>query len=527
MTLLAIDNLSIRFHGTEAPTVKGISFTVEAGKTTAIVGESGSGKSITAQAILSLNPATTCPEGRILFQDRNLLEISEAGLCRVRGQDITMIFQEPMTALNPLHTVRKQLTEILTIHHPERGKEEVEKRIHELLDEVGLSYLSERLSHYPHQLSGGERQRVMIAMAIANHPALLIADEPTTALDVSTQSTIIALLQQLQQKHNMALLLITHDLHLVEHIADQVVVMQSGEVREQGSAERIFFQPEHGYTKALLAAQHATDPAPITQKAQELVSCRDLSVTYQRSQGLWAKQKEVTTALKPLTLSLTTGQTLGIVGESGSGKTTLGLALARLIASKGDILFEGRNISNQTGRQLLALRQRLQFVFQDPFSSLNPRMNIASIIGEGLNVHYPELTPQQRQQKIHTIMTRVGLEPDMAERYPHEFSGGQRQRISIARAMILEPACVIFDEPTSALDITLQTQIIALLKEFQQRQHISYVFISHDIQAIQSISHQVLVLKQGEVVERGRTQQIMEHPEHPYTQTLIAASQWL
>jgi microcin C transport system ATP-binding protein len=524
MTLLTLENLSVQFRGAPTPTVRNLSLGVAKGKTTAIVGESGSGKSITALSILGLNSATTCPEGRIMFDGQDLTRAKESELRRIRGNAISMIFQEPMTALNPLHTIGKQLREILVLHQPTISKSEIASRITTLLEEVGLDYVNNRLNDYPHQLSGGERQRIMIAMAIANQPALLIADEPTTALDVTTQAKIIALLTELQQKYGMSLLIITHDLHLVKHIADRVVVMKEGTAVEQGDAKTLFTTPAHPYTQALLAATHASTPAPYDASAEEILSCHELSVSYAKAQGFSFRRLPPKIAVKPLSLTIRAGETLGIVGESGSGKTTLGLALARLISSEGRIVFQGQSLETLSGRDLRPIRSRLQFVFQDPFSSLNPRMNIGQIIAEGLNLHAPDLIRAEKDSRVSDILEKVGLEASMANRYPHEFSGGQRQRINIARAMILRPACVIFDEPTSALDITLQTQIIGLLKSFQTKQRLSYLFISHDIHAIQSISHHIIVLKDGDVVENGAAADVLTNPQHPYTQSLIHAS---
>ncbi len=525
MTLLQVRNLSIQFHGSDTPTVHQLSFDIEKGKTTALVGESGSGKSITALSLLRLNPALWYPEGEILFEEKNLLQAPEKALQRLRGNRIGMIFQEPMTALNPLHNINKQLREALTLHQPRLSRKEQASRIMTALEEVGLSHLQKRLHHYPHQLSGGERQRLMIAMAVINRPALLIADEPTTALDVTTQSKIMDLLQELQLKYEMSLLLITHDLHIVRDIASQVVVMQKGRAVEMATTQQLFKTPRHPYTQTLLASRHAAFAESITTEDRpDTLSCSRLTVSYKAASGFQLRRPPQKQIIPETNLTVKAGETLGIVGESGSGKTTLGLALARLIPSEGDIIFQRQAINGFSTTAMRPLRHHLQFVFQDPFSSLNPRMTIGQIIMEGLEIHHPIITAEEKKRQVETILRQVELEADVAPRYPHEFSGGQRQRINIARAMILNPACVIFDEPTSALDITLQTQIIHLLKQFQAERRMSYIFISHDIHVIQSISHHLMVLKNGKVVEYGRTKEVLSTPQHAYTQTLIQAS---
>jgi microcin C transport system ATP-binding protein len=523
MSVLRVENLSIQFHGKANPTVQDISFTLERGKTTAIVGESGSGKSLTALSLLGLNHTAFHPTGDIFYEEQSLL--TQPQWQKIRGKHITMVFQEPMTALNPLHSLRKQLRETIMLHQPTFTKEQCNARIEELCHEVELGYLKERLHNYPHQLSGGERQRMMIAMAIANNPDILIADEPTTALDVSTQAKIMELLRHLQQKYNMAILLITHDLHLVKEYASHVIVMQQGRIMEAAPTQQIFSAPHHPYTQELLAAIHTGEPAPLPAHAPLLLACDKLEVYYHKQQGFFSK-KQASQALAPTNFTLKQGETLGVVGESGSGKTSLGLALARLIPSQGNIVFQGRELHRFTAKELRHARSKLQFVFQDPFSSLNPRMNIEQIVTEGLHVHCPDLTAQQRSDRLEKTLLSVGLDMSMRDRHPHEFSGGQRQRINIARAMILRPACIIFDEPTSALDITLQTQIIHLLKNLQRDHHTSYIFISHDIRSIRNISHQLLVLQQGKVVEYGLANDVLQHPQHPYTQMLIQAAQY-
>lgn len=525
MKLLDIQNLYVQFTSSDAATVHNLSFTIKQGETTALVGESGSGKSITALSILGLNPATHCPSGEILFEGEDILRMDDTSRRGLRGNAISFVFQEPMTALNPLHMIGKQLAEIITLHQPDK-KAHIGDISRSLLEEVGLEHLVNRLHHYPHQLSGGERQRVMIAMAIANRPALLIADEPTTALDVTTQTKIIELLKRLQKKHNMAILLITHDLHLVKHIAHNIVIMKDGRAVEQGAVANIFKAPEHHYTQSLMQATHTHPPLAGNKNSETILTAEDLSVYYKLSQGFSLRKAKQTIALHPLSLSLRMGETLGVVGESGSGKTSLGLALARLLPSEGTIIFQGNNISKLQHKALRPVRQKLQFVFQDPFSSLNPRMTIGQIIAEGLLIHQPHMSQDEKLKHVHQIIEQVGLTKDMVNRYPHEFSGGQRQRINIARAMILKPACIIFDEPTSALDIALQIQIITLLKEFQQTLNISYVFISHDIASIRSISHQIMVMKEGRVIEVGDSDAVLNKPKQAYTRALINAANY-
>ncbi len=519
--LLDVRNLYVQFTSSNAATVRNISFKVEEGKTTALVGESGSGKSITAMSIVGINPATHCPLGEILFNGEDILRISEAEHRRLRGNEISVIFQEPMTALNPLHTIGKQIKEVILYHQPEQ-ESHADDIVSSLLDDVELSHLKNRLNHYPHQLSGGERQRVMIAMALANRPRLLIADEPTTALDVTTQAAIIALLERLQTKFNMGILLITHDLHLVHSIADTIVVMKSGEAVEENSTELLFNQPKHAYTRMLLSAQHDSKPVKVSEDKPVVLEAKNLSVSYAGKQGFSLRKSPQKIAVHPLDFTLKQGHTLGVVGESGSGKTTLGLACARLLPSSGTIVFQSQNISDVSSKKLLGMRSKLQFVFQDPFSSLNPRMNIHQIIAEGYELHRGK--SGNTNQAVAEILKKVGLKQDMASRYPHEFSGGQRQRINIARAMILNPSCVIFDEPTSALDISLQTQIIALLKKLQKENELSYIFISHDIASVAAISHNVMVMKHGRVIESGKAHDIFYAPKNEYTKTLVEAS---
>ncbi len=517
--ILNVKDFSVQFESAPEPVVRNISFSLPYGKTVALVGESGSGKSITALSLLGLNRHVRYL-GEIMFSGKSLL--NNPNWQAIRGREISFIFQEPMTALNPLHSIRKQLAEVINLHNKAISPAECLQKIHELCDEVELGYIKSRLTNYPHQLSGGERQRLMIAMAIANRPKLLIADEPTTALDVSTQAKIMDLLCRLQQKHNMSLLLITHDLHLVRHFADELLVMKSGELVESGNTAQIFSAPQHDYTKQLLGSIHADAPNIATNDNEILLKCADLQVDYQMASGFLASKKPKI-ALYPTNFHLAKGQTLGIVGESGSGKTSLGLAVARLISSHGEINFKGSNLHDFSVKQMRQARSQLQFVFQDPFSSLNPRMNIEQIVTEGLDAHFT-LSKSERIKRLDEILLAVGLPINAKHRYPHEFSGGQRQRINIARAMILRPALIIFDEPTSALDITLQTQIITLLKELQQQNNTSYIFISHDIRSIKSISHHIIVLQHGKIVEIGAASQVLHNPQHDYTQMLIAAT---
>ncbi len=524
MTLLSVQQLSIQFANANAPTVQNVSFDLKQGKVLAIVGESGSGKSLTAQALLRLQRTVSYPQGNILIDGIDILHATESELSSIRGNTVSMIFQEPMNALNPLHTLQKQLTETLNIHQPTLSKAQKDEKIDQLLSDVELSHLKTRLSHYPHQLSGGERQRIMIAMALANSPKILIADEPTTALDVTTQAHIIATLRKLQTKYQMAIILITHELHLVKQIADTIIVMKDGHIVEQGTTDYIFNASSHPYTTALLDAAHTKAPVTLPENSSVSLSCNDLSVIYPKPKKLFSKQSPPIPTVHPLSLSLHQGETIGIVGESGSGKTSLGLALARLISSSGAIYLNNSQIDELPFKAMKPIRRELQFVFQDPFSSLNPRMNIEQIILEGIQVHEPTITKAQRNEKLLEVLNAVGLPEHITTRYPHEFSGGQRQRISIARALILNPQCIIFDEPTSALDMTLQVQIIALLKDYQRHSGTSYIFISHDMNAIRSISHTIIVLQHGRIVEHGTADMIFSDPKEAYTKELIAAS---
>jgi len=516
MPLLCAQNLSLRFGAFEA--VKNISFAIEKGEMLAIVGESGSGKSLTALSCLGLQPASGNISGSIQLDGRELVGANEGALRQIRGKRISMVFQEPMTALNPLHTLGKQIGEMLLPNVPKHA------RIIELLEQVGLPHFKDRLSAYPHELSGGERQRVMIAMAIANRPDLLIADEPTTAVDVTIQARILKLLKDLQKDMGMSILFITHDLTIVRRLADRVAVMCKGEIVEQGKVSEVFANPQHAYTKHLLASEPRGSALPLSANPKPLMECEHLKVHFPIRKGLLQRTTGIIKAVDDITVSVPEGATLGIVGESGSGKTTLGFALLRLIKSEGRIVFMGQDIAALKTNALRPLREKMQVVFQDPYSSLNPRMNIRSIIEEGLLVHHPEKDAAERENAIDAILSDVGLTPEMKDRYPHEFSGGQRQRISIARAMVLHPRFLVLDEPTSALDLSAQAQIIDLLRNLQQKYGLSYMFISHDLRVVKAIAHTILVMRGGKVVEQGSTSQIFDSPQHDYTRTLIKAA---
>ncbi|WP_086051897.1 ABC transporter ATP-binding protein [Pseudoruegeria sp. SK021] len=523
-TVLEIDNLCVNFRqeGKLVQAVRNVSFTVAKGETVAIVGESGSGKSVTALSTVSLLPDSAEVSGSVKYAGREMVGAPEARLRDIRGNDISFIFQEPMTSLNPLHPIEKQIGESLALHQGLTG-DTAKARIIDLLEKVGIRDAQSRLSAYPHQLSGGQRQRVMIAMALANGPDLLVADEPTTALDVTIQAQILELLAELKASEGMSMLFITHDLGIVRRIADRVCVMKGGEIVEQGPAASLFADPQHPYTKILLAAEPKGRPDPVPEGAQEVISCEDLRVWFPITAGLLRKTVGHVKAVNAATLSVRQGETLGIVGESGSGKTTLALALMRLVSSEGPINFEGHNIHGWKSRQLRPLRQHMQIVFQDPFGSLSPRMNVGQIIAEGLGVHG---TPkgQTADQMVADILTEVGLDPSVAARYPHEFSGGQRQRIAIARAMILRPKLVVLDEPTSALDMTVQVQIVDLLRHLQQKYGLAYLFISHDLRVVRALSHKVVVMKQGDIVEAGTGAEIFDNPQTEYTRTLLQAA---
>jgi len=522
--LLEVRDLSVTFRqdGETTPAVRGVSFSVDAGQTVALVGESGSGKSVTALSTVSLLGPSARVSGSVLYEGRETIGAPEAQLRAVRGNDISFIFQEPMTSLNPLHTLEKQIAESLALHQGLR-REAARDRIVELLNQVGIRDPETRLADYPHQLSGGQRQRVMIAMALANNPELLVADEPTTALDVTIQAQILDLLADLKAARGLSMLFISHDLNIVRRIADRVCVMQGGEIVEQGPVERIFTDPQHPYTRMLLAAEPQGGPEPVPADAPELVRADNLRVWFPIQRGLMRRTVGHVKAVNDASFSVRAGETLGIVGESGSGKTTLALAVMRLIRSEGPILYMGQDISSVTGRALRRLRRDMQIVFQDPYGSLSPRMTVEQIIAEGLGVHGVE-PGRDRREMVAEIMTEVGLDPAAMGRYPHEFSGGQRQRIAVARAMILQPKVVVLDEPTSALDMTVQVQIVDLLRSLQRRHGLAYLFISHDLRVVRALAHKVMVMQRGDVVEAGSADSVFAAPESGYTQELLAAA---
>ncbi|QMU58946.1 MAG: dipeptide ABC transporter ATP-binding protein [Boseongicola sp.] len=522
--LLQVRDLNVRFRQDGAVThaVRDVSFELAKGETLALVGESGSGKSVTALSTVSLLPDSAEISGSVTYDGAEMVGADEAELRRVRGNDISFIFQEPMTSLNPLHTIEKQLAEAVALHQGLRG-EEAQARIIELLEQVGIPDPASRLSAYPHQLSGGQRQRVMIAMALANGPELLIADEPTTALDVTIQAQILELLAELQQKLGMSMLFITHDLGIVRKFADRVCVMKDGEIVERGETREIFGNPQHAYTQTLLSAESTGVPDPVAGDAEVIAETDALRIWFPIQAGLLKRTVGHIKAVNAATFSVRAGETVGIVGESGSGKTTLALAIMRLISSEGPVTFLGRNIQGLSSKAVRPLRADMQIVFQDPFGSLSPRMTAEEIISEGLTVH-PVDEGRDRREMVAEIMGEVGLDPVMMHRYPHEFSGGQRQRIAIARAMILRPKLVVLDEPTSALDMTVQVQIVELLRDLQKKYGLAYLFISHDLKVVRALSHKVMVMKQGDVVEAGDASQIFDAPQTDYTRALMAAA---
>jgi len=523
--LIEIRDLAVEFsHGeSRQRVVEGVSFDIRKGETLALVGESGSGKSVTAHSILRLlpYPLASHPAGQILFHGEDLLQADEKRMRAIRGNCIAMVFQEPMTSLNPLHTVGKQINEVLSIHKGLRGRA-ASARTLELLELVGIPNARERFRAYPHELSGGQRQRVMIAMALANEPELLIADEPTTALDVTVQLKILELLKDLQARLGMSLLLISHDLNLVRRVAHRACVMQRGRVVEQASCEQLFRAPQHPYTQELLAAEPSGGPVDVEQRPP-LLEVNDLRVWFPIKKGVMRRTVDHVKAVDGVSFSLPKGQTLGIVGESGSGKSTLGLAILRLIGSRGEIRFQGHELSRLSQRDVRPLRRQMQVVFQDPFGSLSPRMSVGQIIGEGLRIHRIG-TAKEQEAAIIEALVEVGLDPDTRHRYPHEFSGGQRQRIAIARALVLKPALILLDEPTSALDRTVQRQVVELLRSLQQKYDLTYLFISHDLAVVRALSHQMMVVKQGQVVEQGVAGEIFAAPQHPYTQQLLESA---
>mgnify|MGYP001073527591 CR=1 FL=1 len=518
--ILAIENLSVYFGKNKA--VKNVSLTIRKGETVALVGESGSGKSVTALATVSLINQSADITGSVKYCGKEIINTSNKDLRKIRGNDISFIFQEPMTSLNPLHTIERQLSESLKLHQGLKGSKVTEK-ILDLLSKVGIDEAHRKISNYPHQLSGGQRQRIMIAMALANKPDLLIADEPTTALDVTIQAQILELLANIQKSEGMGMLFITHDLSVVRRIADRVCVMKDGEIVEAGATNEIFSSPNHEYTKKLLNAEPSGFPKPIKSNAFEIINIKNLKVWFPIVKGLLRKVVGNVKAVNDASLNIAQGETLGIVGESGSGKTTLALAIMRLISSKGQITFMGNKLDGLTNKQLKPFRRDIQMVFQDPYGSLSPRFTIEQIISEGLDVHNLD-KGQNRRAMVENILIEVGLEKDMIDRYPHEFSGGQRQRIAIARAMILKPKLLILDEPTSALDMTVQVQIVKLLLDLQIKYGLAYLFISHDLRVIRALSHKVIVMYNGNIVETGTNKEIFESPKSNYTKELISAA---
>ena len=525
--LLDVRDLSVAFHhaGGTSVAVDRISFDIKRGECVALVGESGSGKSVSALSVLKLlpYPAASHPSGNIRFKDRELLGMPEREIRSIRGNDISIIFQEPMTSLNPLHTIESQIGEILMLHGGARGAA-ARRRTIELLTQVGIPDPETRLASYPHQLSGGQRQRVMIAMALANEPDLLIADEPTTALDVTVQAQILALLADIRARLGMSLLFITHDLGIVRRIADRVYVMNGGKIVEKGPVEQVFESPRHPYTRELLAAEPKPDPAPPRPESPVVIAADDLKVWFPIRRGLLRRTVGHIKAVDGVTLKVRKGETLGVVGESGSGKTTLGLALLRLISSNGPIVFLSKNIQGLRFKEMRPFRRDMQIVFQDPFGALSPRMSVGDIVAEGLSVHQRSLSEAEREARVVKALKDVGLDPATRFRYPHEFSGGQRQRISIARAVVLEPNFVVLDEPTSALDMLFQAQMVDLLRELQRKRDLTYMFISHDLRVVASLASHLIVMRHGKVVEEGPASQLFKNPKSEYTRALFAAA---
>ncbi|MDB5588799.1 MAG: transporter ATP-binding protein [Devosia sp.] len=519
--LLSIRDLTIAFGPNTA--AKSVSFDIAPGETVALVGESGSGKSVTALSILKLLPPSAALSGQVNFKGQNLLAVSAAELRAVRGNDISMIFQEPMTSLNPVHTIGRQVAEVLAIHKGLRANAARARTI-ELLEQVGIPDPASRLASYPHQLSGGQRQRVMIAMALANEPDLLVADEPTTALDVTVQAQILLLLKELQQRLGMAMLFITHDLGIVRRIADRVCVMTQGEIVETGPVAQVFDTPQHAYTKRLLAAQPKGQPPLANPEAPLIVQATDIRVWFPVKAGLLRRTVGHIKAVDGVDVTIRQGETLGVVGESGSGKSTLGAALLRLISSKGRIVVLGNEIQQKSWRAMRPLRGDMQIVFQDPYGSLSPRLSVAGIIGEGLEVHAPQIGKAERDDRVIHALEEVGLPPEIRFRYPHEFSGGQRQRIAIARAMVLSPKFVVLDEPTSALDVSIQANVVDLLRELQQKHGLTYMFISHDLKVIRALANTLIVMRNGRIVEQGPAADIFAAPQEDYTKALMAAA---
>ena len=524
MSLLSVENLNVGFRqdGQMVQAVRGVSFTLAKGETLALVGESGSGKSVTALSTVSLLGDTAQVTGSVRYAGQEMIGAPEARLQKIRGNDISFIFQEPMTSLNPLHTIDAQISESLSLHQGLTGAP-ARARVLDLLEKVGIRDAESRLAAYPHQLSGGQRQRIMIAMALANGPELLIADEPTTALDVTIQAQILDLLAELKRSEGLSLLFITHDLTIVQRIADRVCVMQGGEIVEQGPTAKIFANPQHPYTQKLLAAHATGVPDPVAPDAAEVLRCEHLRVWFPITSGFLRRTTGHVKAVNDTSLSVRAGETLGVVGESGSGKTTLALAILRLVQSSGKVCLDGKDLSTLPKSALRPLRRDMQVVFQDPFGSLSPRMTAEAIIAEGLGVHGVE-PGRNRRDMVGAIMEEVGLDPATMHRYPHEFSGGQKQRIAIARAMILRPRLVVLDEPTSALDMTVQVQIVDLLRDLQRRHGLAYVFISHDLRVVRALSHQVMVMQNGDVIEHGPAEALFANPQKDYTKALLTAA---
>jgi microcin C transport system ATP-binding protein len=525
--LVDIRDLSVAFRsdGKEVLAVDKVSFSIKPGETVALVGESGSGKSVSALSIMQLlnYPQAFHPSGEIMFEGQNLVGADEKTMRKIRGNRITMVFQEPLTSLNPLHTIERQVGEVLIEHKGLRGPA-VRARVLDLLKRVGIPNAEERLDAYPHQLSGGQRQRVVIALALANEPQLLIADEPTTALDVTVQAQILKLLMDLKRETGMALLLITHDLGIVRKMADHVHVMTKGRIVEHGPTEQVFSAPQHAYTQHLLASEPKGRSLGAPPDGPVVMAADNLKVWFPIKRGLLRQTVGHVKAVDGISVKLREGRTLGVVGESGSGKTTLGLALMRLISSDGEIRFDGQTIQSLKSKEMRPLRRNMQIVFQDPFGSLSPRMSVSEIVGEGLEIQHPEMSAAARRAQVTEALREVGLDPAMQDRYPHEFSGGQRQRIAIARAMALKPRFVMLDEPTSALDMSVQAQIVDLLRELQRRHNLAYLFISHDLKVVRALADDIIVMKGGKVVEAGSADEIFDRPQTAYTRALMAAA---
>ena len=520
--ILDVNDLAVAFGGEEV--VRGVSFHIDRGESLALVGESGSGKSVTALSVMQLlpYPQASHPRGSVQVDGQEVIGADEDEMLKIRGDRVGMVFQEPMTSLNPLHHIEKQIGEILFVHRA-MDRDAARARALELLNLVGLQRAEERLRAYPHELSGGQRQRVMIAMALANEPDLLIADEPTTALDVTVQAQILALLDDLKRQLNMSLLLITHDLGIVRKMADRICVMTDGQLVEQGDATQIFNAPRHTYTKHLLAAEPKGEATPSDPNAPVVMRANDVSVHFNLAKGMFARRR-VLKAVDEVSVTIRAGHTLGIVGESGSGKTTLALAMLRLIKSTGGIELEGQEIQGLKSKAIRPMRERMQIVFQDPYGSLSPRLSVDQIIGAGLRVHRPELSILQRREIVAEALREVGIDPAMQDRYPHEFSGGQRQRIAIARAIVLQPNLIVLDEPTSSLDMSVQAQIVDLLRDLQRRHSIAYVFISHDLKVVRALADEIIVMKDGVIVEQGAAKEVFTTPKTPYTRALMSAA---